>query len=131
MGRKVRDKFASHGLPLARVRPADFAAAGVDRVPRTDGVRGGLPLLDDGRVLEVANVIWCTGYVPDFAWIDLPVFADNGTPVHERGVVRSEPGLYFVGLFFLYAMASSLVGGVGRDAEHIAKHIAQTGSAAT
>ena len=95
-------------------------------------MRGGLPMLDDGRVLEVANVIWCTGYVPDFAWIDLPVFAENGTPVHDRGVVRSEPGLYFVGLLFLYALASALVGGVGRDAEHIAKQIAdQTGSAAT
>jgi putative flavoprotein involved in K+ transport len=51
--------------------------------------------------------------------------------VHDRGVVSSEPGLYFVGLLFLYAVASSLVGGVGRDAEHIARHIAQTGSAAT
>ncbi len=137
MGRKVRDKFAFHGLPLARVRPADFTAAGIERVARTTGVRGGLPLLDDGRVLEVANVIWCTGYVPDFAWIDLPVFASNGTPVHDRGVVRSEPGLYFVGLLFLYALASALVGGVGRDAEHIVNHIAQasadaqTGSAAT
>jgi len=125
MGRKVRDTFASRGLPLARVRPSDFSAAAVERVPRTAGVRDGLPLLDDGRVLAVANVIWCTGYVHDFAWIDLPVFADDGTLVHERGVVRSEPGLYFVGLFFLYAMASSLVGGVGRDAEHIAKQIAR------
>jgi putative flavoprotein involved in K+ transport len=132
MGRKVRDTFASRGLPLARVRPKDFSAASIERVPRTAGVRGGSPVLDDGRVLEVANVIWCTGYVPDLAWIDLPVFADDGTPVHDRGVVRSEPGLYFVGLMFLYALASSLVGGVGRDAEHIVKQIErQTGSAAT
>ena len=46
--------------------------------------------------------------------------------MHDRGVVQSEPGLYFVGLFFLYALASSLIGGVGRDAEHIAKHIASS-----
>ena len=44
--------------------------------------------------------------------------------MHERGIVRSEPGLYFVGLFFLHAIASALVGGVGRDAEHIVRHIA-------
>jgi putative flavoprotein involved in K+ transport len=69
-------------------------------------------------------VIWCTGFVPDLAWIDLPVFAQDGGPVHDRGVVGSEPGLYFVGLVFQYALASSLVGGVGRDAEHIAEHIA-------
>jgi putative flavoprotein involved in K+ transport len=123
-GRMVRRKFSDRGLPLARVRPKDITAAGIERVPRTAGVRGGLPVLDDGRDLEVANVIWCTGFVPDFAWIDLPAFAEKEGPVHDRGIVRSEPGLYVVGLFFLYALASPLIGGVGRDAEHIAKHIA-------
>jgi putative flavoprotein involved in K+ transport len=116
--------FQSRGLPLARVRPKDVTAAGIERVPRTAGVRGGLPVLDDGRDLEVANVVWCTGFVPDFAWIDLPVFAEDGGPVHDRGIVESEPGLYFVGLVFWYALASSLVGGVGSDAEHIAEQIA-------
>jgi putative flavoprotein involved in K+ transport len=128
IGRMVGQKFRSRGIPLARVRPKDFTAAGIERVPRTAGTRGGLPVLDDGRDLDVANVIWCTGFVPDFAWIDLPVFAEDGDPVHDRGVVGSEPGLYFVGLFFLYALASSLVGGVGRDAEHIAAHIASSRS---
>jgi putative flavoprotein involved in K+ transport len=126
VGRMVRRKMRSRGIPLARVRPKDLVAAGIERVPRTAGVRGGLPMLDDGRDLEVANVIWCTGFEPDFPWIDLPVFADDGEPVHERGVVGSEPGLYFVGLFFQHAVASSLVGGVGRDAEHIVEHIASS-----
>jgi putative flavoprotein involved in K+ transport len=125
-GRMMRQKFRSRGIPLARVRPKHIAAAGIDRVPRTAGARDGRPVLDDGRVLEVANVIWCTGFVPDFAWIDLPVFAEDGGPVHDRGIVSSERGLYFVGLFFLYALASPLVGGVGRDAEHIAEHIASS-----
>jgi putative flavoprotein involved in K+ transport len=130
MGRAVRQKFHigggrhSRGLPLARIRPKDITAAGIQRVPRTAGARDGRLVLEDGRDLEVANVIWCTGFVPDFAWIDLPVFAEDGGPVHDRGIVGSEPGLYFVGLVFLYALASSLVGGVGRDAEHIAEHIA-------
>jgi putative flavoprotein involved in K+ transport len=124
IGRMVRRRVRSRGIPLARVRPKDFTAAGIERVPRTTGARGGLPVFEDGRVVEVTNVIWCTGFVPDFAWIDLPVFAEDGEPVHERGIVRSEPGLYFVGLFFLHAIASALVGGVGRDAEHIVRHIA-------
>ena len=124
IGRIARQKLHSRGLPLARVRPKDITAAEIERVPMTTGARGGLPVLADGRDLEVANVIWCTGFVPDFAWIDLPVLAEDGSPVHDRGIVRSEPGLYFVGLFFLFAASSSLVGGVGRDAEHIARHIA-------
>ena len=92
-------------------------------MPKTAGARDGLPVLGDGRTL-VANVIWCTGFVPDFAWIDLLVLAEAGGPVHERGIVGSQPRLYFVGLVVQYALASSLVGGVGRDAEHIARHIA-------
>lgn len=124
LGRAVRRKFRSRGIPLGRVRLKDLAAAGIERVPRTAGTQGGLPVLDDGRVVEVANVIWCTGFNSDFAWIDLPVFGDDGQPLHDRGIVASEPGLYFMGLFFLYSMTSSLVGGVARDAEHIAAHIA-------
>jgi putative flavoprotein involved in K+ transport len=125
-GRAVRRKFSSRGIPLGRVRPKDHVAAGIDRVPRTVAVRHGLPVLEDGRELEVANVVWCTGYVPDFAWIDLPVFDEHGAPVHRRGIVGAEPGLYFVGLFFLYSLASPLVAGVGRDAQHIVEHIASS-----
>jgi len=124
-GRKAAAQLRNHGLPLARVRPADLLAAGVERIhARTVAARDGLPLLEDGRVLDVTNVIWCTGYRPEYGWIDLPIFDDDGEPAHERGVVASVPGLYFVGLFFLSAASSSLVGGVGRDAAYIADQIA-------
>jgi len=124
-GRKLRDRFLNppRGIPLARVRARDIAAAGVERVGRTVGVEGGYPLLDDGRVLDVSNVIWCTGYTPDFDWIDLPLQFDRGYPRHNRGIVDSPPGLYFVGLQFLYSLSSALIGGVGRDAGHIVANI--------
>jgi putative flavoprotein involved in K+ transport len=93
-------------------------------VPRTAGTLHGSPVLEDGRVLDVANVIWCTGFAPDLSWINLPVFNQDKDPVHVRGVVESEPGLYFIGMYFLYALSSVLIGGVGRDAGHIARHIA-------
>jgi putative flavoprotein involved in K+ transport len=126
IGRKVRPKV-KEGTPLARVRPKDLEAAGVERVPRTVGAMEGLPVLEDGRVLDVANVIWCTGFRADFGWIALPVFGEDGEPVHDRGVVEAAPGLYFVGRPFLYGFTSSLLGGVGRDAEHIARHIGSAG----
>jgi putative flavoprotein involved in K+ transport len=81
-------------------------------------------MLDGHGTLNVKNIIWCTGFTPGFSWIDLPVFDDIGDPIHSRGIVSSVPGLYFVGLQFLYSMTSATVGGVGRDAEHIAKAIA-------
>jgi putative flavoprotein involved in K+ transport len=120
IGRKLRPKLISHAAPLVRVKPKDLAAAGIQRVPRVVGMRDGHPLLADQQILEVANVIWCTGFGPDFSWIDLPVFGENEhEPRHHRGVVTSQPGLYFVGLFFLYAMSSGFLPGVDRDAEHI------------
>jgi putative flavoprotein involved in K+ transport len=124
IGRKVQPKFISHGAPLIRVKLKDLAAAGVEQVPRTVGVQDGRPLLKDGRVLDVSNVIWCTGFREEFPWIDLPVLGEDGLPLHERGVVVGEPGLYFVGLPFQYAVSSDVLPGVGRDAEYIAKHLA-------
>jgi putative flavoprotein involved in K+ transport len=123
IGRKVRPHALANGAPLIRVKPDDLLAAGVERVPKTVGVHAGLPVLEDGRVLDVSNVIWCTGFRPDFGWIDVPIFGEDGHPAHERGRA-SERGLYFLGLDFLYAFTSENVGGVGRDALHIAKHIA-------
>jgi putative flavoprotein involved in K+ transport len=124
VGRKVQPRFISHSAPLIRVKLKDLAAAGVEQVPRTVGVESGRPALEDERVLEVSNVIWCTGFREEFPWIDLPIFGEDGRPLHERGVVVGEPGLYFVGLLFQYAVSSDVLPGVGRDAEYIAKHIA-------
>jgi putative flavoprotein involved in K+ transport len=126
MGRKMRDHFLDppRGIPLGRVRRKDIIAAGIERVGKTTGVRNGRPLLGDGRVLDVSNVIWCTGYTPDFSWIDLPLSTRRGWPIQDRGIVESVPGLYFMGLLFLYSLSSALLGGVGRDAEYIVDHIA-------
>ena len=127
-GRKLRDHFLDppRGIPLGRVRRKDFAPAGIERVPRMIAVRNGYPALENGRVLEVSNVVWCTGFTRDYDWIDLSIPTHNGLPIHDRGIVESSPGLYFVGLPFLYSLSSALLGGVGRDANHIVDHIVST-----
>jgi putative flavoprotein involved in K+ transport len=128
IGRKAKKKFASHGEMLVRVKPKWLLAAGVERGPKTVGVADGKPVLEDGRVLDVANVIWCTGFRHDLSWIDLPIFGEDGEPLHERGVATGEPGLYFVGLPFQYAASSDVLPGVGRDAMYVVKHlVARTG----
>ena len=128
IGRKLGPKFESGAAPLIRVKLKDLAAAGVEQVARTAGTQDGFPLLQDGRVLEVSNVIWCTGFRYDFGWIDLPVIGENGAPAHRRGIVEDEPGLYFMGLVFQYAVSSDVLPGMSRDAEYIAKHIASRAS---
>jgi putative flavoprotein involved in K+ transport len=130
IGRKARPKMITGGLPLIRTRNGDLAAAGVTRVPRMEGVRDGYPLLADGSVLRVSGVVWCTGFDLGHSWIDLPVFDGHGEPIQERGVVPGEPGLYFVGPHFLYSASSTMIHGIGRDAQHVAKRIAGIGKEA-
>jgi putative flavoprotein involved in K+ transport len=123
IGRKARPKLLSQAAPLVRVKPWDLVNAGIERVPRVVGVENGLPRLADQRTLDVKNVIWCTGYDHTFPWIKLPVGGEDGLPLHDRGVVTQVPGMYFVGLHFLYSMTSSTLFGIGRDANRIVKAI--------
>lgn len=122
IGRRARPKILGRGGPLIRTRPGDLERMGVRRLPRTEGVRDGLPALADGRIIEATNVIWCTGFHAGLTWIDLPVSGDS-EPQHERGIVRQPQGLYFVGLPFLYSLSSTMIHGVARDAERVARAI--------
>jgi putative flavoprotein involved in K+ transport len=123
IGRRSMAKRAGMGDMLVRVKPKQLLAAGVERVDKTVAVRDGRPVLEDGTVLDVSNVIWATGYRHDLSWIDLPVFGEDGELIHERGVVASEPGLYFVGLPWQYSAASDVIPGVGRDARFVVNHL--------
>jgi putative flavoprotein involved in K+ transport len=123
IGRKAQPGAFTRSVPRIRVKNRDLKAAGIERVARVVGVRDRQPLLEDGRVLKVSNVIWSSGFHPGFDWIDLPVFDDHGAPKHRSGVVDAQPGLYFIGLPFLHAMSSSMIHGVGRDAARIAGKI--------
>jgi putative flavoprotein involved in K+ transport len=124
-GRKMRTQVRHGGAPLLRYRRSDLREASVERVlERTVGVEDGLPVLDGGRALDVRNVVWCTGFRPDFGWIRLPLeLGEDGYPAQYRGA-STTPGLYFVGLPFLHSFASMFVGGAGRDAERVAEQIA-------
>lgn len=126
IGRKMRHAIRGNGgAPLLRHRRSDLLGAGVELTEaRVAGVDGGKPVLAEGRVLDVSNVIWCTGFRPDYGWIQLPIFGADGYPEEERGVVTSAPGIYFVGLLFQYGFTSMLVLGAGRDAEHVVDRLA-------
>jgi len=126
IGRKMAPKVRAGGGPLLRVRRGDLTAAGVTlHEARTAGVDGrGRPVLADGTALDVANVVWCTGFRPDYGWIELPVIGEDGWPRERRGVVDDRPGLYFLGIPFLYSFTSMLVLGAGRDAAHVVDRLA-------
>ena len=124
MGRNMAAMARTRGTPLVRLREKDFATAGITRVPRVEGVESRMPRLADGRRLDVRNVVWRTGFKHDYSWIKLPAAAGGHILAHERGVVASQEGLYFVGLPFQFGANSALIDGVDRDAGFVAARIA-------
>src|SRR5487761_1486388 len=70
----------------------------------------------------ISAVIWSTGYRTDYRWVEVPVFDGRGYPAHSRGV-PSVPGLYVLGLPWLYTWGSGRFSGIARDAGHLAEHI--------
>jgi len=126
LGRKARPHIRGHGGPLIRVKKRDLETAGVERVyDRTTAVVDGRPQLAGGRVVDVANVVWCTGFRNDYGWIRFALPQDDdGYPAQTRGAVASSPGLYFAGLPFLHSFSSMLILGASRDGERIASQIA-------
>ncbi|HSM55803.1 MAG TPA: NAD(P)/FAD-dependent oxidoreductase [Candidatus Sulfomarinibacteraceae bacterium] len=123
LGSWIKANVDSGGDPVVGITQEEIQSADIERVPRTDGTRGGRPMLGDGRTLAAANVLWATGFVPDYTWIDLPIFREDGYPQHRRGVVEEEPGLYFVGLEHQHRLDSSHIGGVGDDAHYVVEHL--------
>jgi putative flavoprotein involved in K+ transport len=125
-GRKLKPGIRSGQVtaPLLRVKARHLDDAGVERhAARTTGAVGGRPQLDDGTVLDVANVIWCTGYRQDFSFIEPSPVGEDGWPRDAGGVMEDLPGLYFMGLLFQRGFYSMLVGGAGRDAKFVARAI--------
>ena len=95
---------------------------GVELKPRTVGAGGSTVRFEDDSELELDAVVWATGYRPDYSWIDLPVFDDDGGLHHRRGVT-DVPGLYFLGLTWQHTRGSALIGWVEDDAAFIAGRI--------
>ena len=122
----MRPHIRHGGAPLLRYRRKELLAAGVERVlARTVGVQDGLPVLDDGRILDIRNVVWCTGFRPDFSWIAFRSrWARTDIPCSTAGSSTPPPASTSSGLLFLHSFTSMLIAGTGRDAERVAKHIA-------
>lgn len=126
MGRREMGKARHEGGPTTRVKPHHLAERDVARFQQkvTAISALGKPVLEDGRELDVRNVIWATGFQRDLSWVEAPLVVEDGWPLEYRGVVESVPGLFFCGLSFQYAFSSMVLPGVGRDAAYVAGRIA-------
>src|SRR3954453_14624600 len=104
--------------------PRGARKQGIRLRPRVSGAQGGGLTFADGSRQPVSAVIWATGFRLDHSFVQLPVF-DSGGAVEQRRGVTAVPGLYFLGLLWLYTRGSALLGRVKDDARHIAERIAQ------
>ena len=75
------------------------------------------------KAANITSVIWATGFRADFSLVDIPVFNGAGYPGHHRGVT-TVPGLYFLGLGWLWTWGSGRFSGIAEDAAHVVDKIA-------
>lgn len=82
---------------------------------------------------RVGAVLFAGGFRPDYGgWVHVPgAFDEMGFPVHVEGASTVAEDLYFVGVHFLRKRKSSLLLGVGEDAEVVAGQIAAAAGTAT
>ena len=91
------------------------------RVPDAPCIAAPLEVLDLDAA-GVGTIIWATGFVSDYSWMEVDAFDANGRPRHQRGV-STEPGIYFLGLPWQSRRGSSFIWGVWHDAKYIADQI--------
>jgi putative flavoprotein involved in K+ transport len=108
----------------------------IDRYIGTNGIdapQETLPDLQDGystdvieeldlKAANINTVIWAMGYTSDYSLVKLPLTDDDGFPIQQRGITQ-HPGLYFIGMTWLYKRKSPLFLGVNEDVEHIVSHM--------
>jgi len=75
----------------------------------------------------IRTVIWATGFTSNWSWVKLPAFDGTNYPAHQRGVT-SVPGLYVLGLPWLYSWGSGRFAGIARDAEQVVAQAARGAS---
>jgi putative flavoprotein involved in K+ transport len=117
LGKRLRDRDTLIGSSSRGLR-----RRGVELRPRVVSASGRRIRFEDGAETDADAVIWATGWRPDYSWIGLPVFDEDGRLRHRRGVT-DVPGLYFLGLTWQHTRGSALLGWVREDAAFIADRI--------
>jgi putative flavoprotein involved in K+ transport len=120
LGRRFRSRELVIGTTWRGLR-----AGGVDLRPRAVAASGSTVRFADGTAIDVAAVVWATGFRLDHSWIDAPEAFADGRLLHTRGVTPV-PGLHFLGLPWQHTRGSALLGFVREDAGWLAGRLAGT-----
>ncbi|OKL37937.1 flavin-containing monooxygenase [Domibacillus mangrovi] len=124
----IAKKIQASGDPIfgSELKGALASQAVVQKSRAVDGEDTKIRFQDQS-MLEVHNIVWSTGFVWDYSWLEVNgVLNYEGRPIHKRGITQTS-GLYFLGLPWQYRRGSTLLQGVGEDAKYIAEHIQKSG----
>jgi putative flavoprotein involved in K+ transport len=119
LGRRLSGRDALIGSSPRAIR-----RRGVHVRPRATSAAGPTVTFADESTLNPRTVIWATGFGLDHSYIEAPVFRDDGSVRHTRGVTTA-PGLYFLGMPWQYTRGSALLGFVKDDAQYLADQISK------
>jgi putative flavoprotein involved in K+ transport len=72
----------------------------------------------------ISAIVWASGFRCNFDWVKLPIFDEAREPMHRRGVTQF-PGIYFLGLRWLYKRKSAFLlrASGAEDAAYLAEQI--------
>lgn len=98
-----------------------FAKQNVELVGRALSAQDNQVNCEKQTLSGIKNVIWATGFKPDFDWIENITLDEKGYPLNRRGISQLE-GLYFIGLPWMYTRSSATLGGVQQDAQYLIEH---------
>lgn len=132
IGTAIGRRLSRRGDPIIGKELKGYLRSGrVQLHPRCVEADGNTLRFADGSEVKASNIIWATGFVSDYHWLQVPgVLDSHGRPLHQRGVSQA-PGLYFLGLPWQYNRASALIGGVSNDAKYLLKKMMQASPVAT
>jgi len=119
LGKKIsKSRQPVIGTPVKKILERE----NVMPVGKTKNAEGELIITDKKKIKDLKNIIWATGYRPNFSWIEGLELAKNGYPKHYRGVSNIE-GLCFIGLPWLHTRGSATLGGIKKDAKYLSDYI--------
>jgi putative flavoprotein involved in K+ transport len=116
----IGKKLSNRGQPVIGTDvKALFKKQNVTCVGRTLDAKDETIIFEKQEVSDIKNIVWATGFKPNFSWIDGIELDPSNYPKNYRGVSTTIDGLYFLGLPWLYTRGSATLGGVQRDAKYL------------
>lgn len=120
----IGKKLSTSGQPVIGTNVKKlFNKKNVKCVGWTKDAEGSSIEFEKENITSIKNIVWATGFKPNFDWIENIELDDASYPKNYRGISDDLDGLYFLGLPWLYTRGSATLGGVKKDAKYLSDYL--------